>query len=233
MEAAWLASQLEAGRSIESIARETGRAPSTVAYWVNKHGLASRHAPKHAARGGIDRDVLTALVERGKSIREIAAELDRSATAVRHWLAKFDLQTVGAAQRLETSHHPAVVRECATHGWTTWVRTAAGRYRCKRCRIEAVSARRRRVKEILVGEAGGACRLCGYSRYAGALQFHHVDPTKKVFALSSRGLARSLAKAREEVVKCVLLCANCHAEVEAGIATIGDSTGGLRLGGSR
>jgi transposase-like protein len=233
MEAAWLAAQLEAGRSIESIARETGRAPSTVAYWVNKHGLASRHAPKHAARGGIDRDVLTALVERGKSIREIAAELDRSATAVRHWLAKFDLQTVGAARRLETSHQPAVVRECATHGWTTWVRTAAGRYRCKRCRIEAVSARRRRVKEILVGEAGGACRLCGYSRYAGALQFHHVDPTKKVFALSSRGLARSLAKAREEVVKCVLLCANCHAEVEAGIATIGDSTGGLRLGGSR
>lgn len=137
MEAVWLAAQLEAGRSIESIARETGRAPSTVAYWVNKHGLASRHAPKHAARGGIDRDVLTALVERGKSIREIAAELDRSATAVRHWLAKFDLQTVGAARRLETSHQPAVVRECATHGWTTWVRTAAGRYRCKRCRIEA------------------------------------------------------------------------------------------------
>ncbi len=27
------------GRSIESIARETGRAASTVAYWVNKHGL--------------------------------------------------------------------------------------------------------------------------------------------------------------------------------------------------
>ena len=50
-----MASRLEEGRSIESIARETGRAPSTVAYWVNKHGLASKHAPKHAARGPIDR----------------------------------------------------------------------------------------------------------------------------------------------------------------------------------
>jgi hypothetical protein len=108
------------------------------------------------------------------------------------------------------------------------VRTTAGRYRCKRCRIEAVSARRRRVKQILVREAGGACRLCGYSRYAGALQFHHVDPTKKMFALSSRGLARSLAKARQEVVKCVLLCANCHAEVEAGIASIGASSDSLQ-----
>jgi transposase-like protein len=224
MEAAWLAEQLDAGRSIESIAREVGRDPSTVAYWVNKHRLASDHAPQHAARGGIDRDVLTALVESGKSIRTIAAELDVSSTTVRHWLGKFGLQTAGAGRRSGVWRQPAVVRECATHGWRTWVRSAAGRYRCKRCRIEAVSGRRRRVKEILVREAGGACRLCGDSRYAGALQFHHVDPTKKAFSLSSRGLARSLAKAREEVVKCVLLCANCHAEVEAGIATIGDSS---------
>jgi transposase-like protein len=232
MDAVWLGARLEAGRSIESIAREVGRDPSTVAYWVNKHGLASKHAPQHAARGGIDRDVLTALVESGKSIRAIAAELDVSATTVRHWLAKFDLQTAGAGLRSGVWRQPAMVRECATHGWTTWVRSA-GRYRCRRCRIEAVSARRRRVKEILVREAGGGCRLCGYSRYAGALQFHHVDPTEKAFSLSSRGLARSLAKAREEVVKCVLLCANCHAEVEAGVATIGDSSTELRLAVSR
>jgi hypothetical protein len=228
VEAQWLASQLEAGRSIESIAREAGKAASTVAYWVNKHGVASQHAGRHRAKGRIERERLQALVEDGRSIREIAAELDLSATAVRHWLAKFDLRTAGAGRRSAGSRQAVVVRECATHGWTTWVRTTAGGYRCKRCRIEAVSARRRRVKQILVREAGGACRLCGYSRYAGALQFHHVDPTKKVFALSSRGLARSLAKARHEVVKCVLLCANCHAEVEAGIATIGASSDRLQ-----
>ena len=233
MEAGWLAQQLEAGRSIEAIARETGKAASTVAYWVNKHGLASQHAARHAARGGIDRDALTTLVESGKSVRAIAVELGVSATTVRHWLAKFDLRTAGAAPRSGRRRQPAVIRECRHHGWTTWIRSAAGRYRCKRCRIEAVSARRRRVKEILVREAGGACRLCGYSRYAGALQFHHVDPAEKAFALSSRGLARSLAKAREEVRKCVLLCANCHAEVEAGLATIGHSRAPPRLAGSR
>ena len=42
MDAGWLAEQLEAGRSIESIAREAGRDPSTVAYWVNKHGSGVR-----------------------------------------------------------------------------------------------------------------------------------------------------------------------------------------------
>jgi IS30 family transposase len=39
MDRTWLASQLAAGRSIESIAREVGKHPSTVAYNVKKHGL--------------------------------------------------------------------------------------------------------------------------------------------------------------------------------------------------
>ena len=83
-----------------------------------------------------------------------------------------------------------------------------------------MTARRRRVKRILVAEHGGSCRLCGYSRSTVALQFHHVDPITKSFALSTQGVARSLEKAREEARKCVLVCANCHAEVEAGLATI-------------
>ena len=64
----------------------------------------------------------------------------------------------------------------------------------------------------------GACALCGYDRASAALQFHHLEPTEKAFALSGRGMTLSLAAAREEAAKCVLLCANCHAEVEAGLA---------------
>jgi predicted HNH restriction endonuclease len=83
-----------------------------------------------------------------------------------------------------------------------------------------VSARRRRAKEILVEEFGGACRLCGFAKYAGALQFHHLDPTTKAFQLGGRGLTRSIESLRREARKCVLLCANCHAMVEAGVATL-------------
>jgi transposase-like protein len=225
MEREWLTTQLEAGRSIESIAREVGRSPSTVAYWVNKYGLVSRFAARHRARGGVSRDELAGLVEEGMSVRAIAAALELSPTTVRHWLRKFGLRTHSAAPRRgDRARLPELVRECRRHGWTVWIQSGSGRYRCRRCRIEAVSKRRRRVKEILVAEAGGACALCGYGRYAGALQFHHVDPALKSFALSSRGLARSLTKARVEVAKCVLLCGNCHAEVEAGLATIPTAT---------
>ena len=219
MDRDWLASRLSEGRSIESIAREAGRSPSTVGYWVNKHGLTSTHAPKHAPRGGIARDRLQALVEAGRSIREIATELDVSAATVRHWLGKYDMKTQPA--RYSSTHADAVMRECERHGWTVYVRAGrSGHLRCGRCNREAVVARRRRVKQVLVEEFGGACRLCGFAEYAGALQFHHLDPTTKAFQLGGRGLTRSIESLRREARKCVLLCANCHAMVEAGVATL-------------
>ncbi len=64
---------------------------------------------------------------------------------------------------------------------------------------------------------GGACLICGFAQYIGALHFHHVDPSRKAFSVSLQGVTRSLRRAREEAGKCVLLCANCHAMVEAGL----------------
>ena len=221
MDKAWLEQELAAGRSIESIAREVGKDPSTVAYWVNKHGLASRHASRHTARGGVEEQRLRELVERGLSIRQIAAELGLSATAVRHWLAKFDLKTQPLHYVPAGPKPDLVMRECPLHGWIGYRPNGArGHYRCPRCLTESVTERRRRVKALLVEEAGGACVLCGYAGYPGALQFHHRDRATKSFGLSLRGVTRSIDLIREEAKKCVLLCANCHAEVEGGVAML-------------
>ena len=54
----------------------------------------------------------------------------------------------------------------------------------------------------------------------GALQFHHRDPTTKSFEVSRQGITRSLQRLRLEARKCVLLCANCHAMVEAGLLNL-------------
>jgi hypothetical protein len=225
MEREWLARQLAAGRSIEVIAREVDRDPSTVAYWVNKHGLVSIHAEKHAARGGIAREQLEPLVAAGLSIRAIGECLGVSYATVQHWLKKHGLETARARRRRQTPRPgkdgpPTLEGTCDVHGSTTFGRRADGYYRCLACRADAVIKRRRAVKRILVEEAGGACSLCGYHRSVGALQFHHVDPKSKAFSLSHRGVTLSLEAARAEAAKCVLLCANCHAEVEGGIATV-------------
>jgi transposase len=225
MDRDWLEAQLEAGRSIESIAREVGKHPSTVAYWVKKHGLRSSHAPKHAARGGLAREVLEPLVSAGWSVRAIAGHLDVSYATVQHWIGRYGLTTRRAA-RLKASAAArrdglaAVELVCGRHGLTSFVRKSDGGFRCLRCRSEDVANRRRRVKELLVEEAGGQCALCGYARSVAALQFHHVDPASKAFAIARRGATRSIEAARQEAAKCVLLCGNCHAEVEAGIATL-------------
>jgi transposase-like protein len=226
MDPSWLREQLTAGRSIESLARETGRSPSTVGYWVNKHGLSSTHAERHAARGGIERDELAVLVEEGLSIRQIARRLDVSATTVRHWLRRHGLKTQPAHySRRDAAKRPEVMRQCQRHGWVAFVRTGAeGHYRCSRCNAEAVSNRRRRVKEILVAESGGRCAACGFSAYVGALQFHHRDPASKSFEVSRQGVTRSLDRLRQEARKCVLLCANCHAMAEAGLLVLAPAT---------
>ena len=72
----------------------------------------------------------------------------------------------------------------------------------------------------LVKEAGGACAICGFSSHPRALEFHHVDPATKKFHLSYQGLTRGIREMRAEAAKCVLLCANCHALVEAGVKKV-------------
>jgi hypothetical protein len=101
-----------------------------------------------------------------------------------------------------------------------------GYYRCKRCRAESVAAHRRRLKSILVQEAGGRCCLCGYDRHPRALEFHHLEPAEKRRTVSGGGVTASLEALRAEARKCVLLCANCHAEVEAGAVELPDTVSG-------
>jgi hypothetical protein len=125
-----------------------------------------------------------------------------------------------ASRQARTAGIKTVTRDCRKHGVGLFARDANGTFRCTRCSSAAVSKRRRRVKAILVAEAGGRCALCGYDRCVGALAFHHLDPLTKRFGLAEGGLARSLAESRAEVAKCVLLCANCHAEVEAGLTPL-------------
>ena len=226
MERDWLEAKLAEGRSIESIAKEVGKHPSTVGYWVTKHGLRSAHAAKHAARGGVAREALEPLVLEGLSIRAIAERLEVSYATIQHWARRYDLTTV-RAERLRDTERARLAGDkmieliCAQHGPTTFIRKADGGFRCRQCRSEAVVKRRRHVKAVLIEEAGGRCVLCGYDRSPAALQFHHVEPGAKAFAIAHRGVTRSLAAARAEARKCVLLCANCHAEVEAGTATLG------------
>ena len=184
---------------------------------------------RHAARGGIDRDELERLVEGGLSIAQIAAAVDRSKATVRHWLRRYELRTINSPGRGTAGEASRASREagiltltrwCEHHGEGEFVLEGRGYYRCKRCRVDAITRRRRKVKAILVAEAGGKCCICGYDGHPAALEFHHLDPAQKRLNVSASGVGLALSTLRAEARKCVLVCSNCHAELENGAAEL-------------
>ncbi|PTL54799.1 helix-turn-helix domain-containing protein [Paraconexibacter algicola] len=164
---------------------------------------------------GIDAGRLSELVAADHTVAEIAEQLGRSEATVRHWLRRHDLAITDAA-RTKRRRLPRFSAVCATHGTAQHVRRPDGVAVCLQCRAAAVRDWRRRAKARLVAEMGGRCRCCGFDAFDAALHFHHLDPGTKRFAIGARGLTRSYERLREEAAKCVLLCANCHAGVEAG-----------------
>jgi len=84
--------------------------------------------------------------------------------------------------------------------------------------IEAVAKRRKTLRLKSIEYLGGKCSVCGYSKYEGALEFHHLDSRSKDFGLSQKGMTRSWKRIQVELNKCILVCANCHRELHGKIA---------------
>ena len=85
--------------------------------------------------------------------------------------------------------------------------------------INAVRVKRRRLKEAAVKAKGGRCVICGYHKFIGALDLHHIKGTKE-FTIGDSGYTYSKEKLRKELEKCILVCANCHREIEAGVTVL-------------
>lgn len=104
-----------------------------------------------------------------------------------------------------------IKKECKIHGETEFVLRNDKRYRCKKCAMDAVIKRRDKIKKLSIEYKGGKCEKCDYNKCERALTFHHLDPSKKEFALSRANM--SWEKMKLELDKCVLLCFNCHMEL--------------------
>lgn len=75
---------------------------------------------------------------------------------------------------------------------------------------------RQRLKDRAVYVMGSKCMCCGYDRCIQALEFHHLNPEEKDFSFGSN-TNRSWASTRNELQKCILVCANCHREIHYGL----------------
>ena len=152
----------------------------------------------------VEREVLLELLKMGLSTRQIARKLDFSPSNIEYWEHKHGLRPAfgphGKGRKTKTPEQSAAqtVRESVEH--------------------------RRRLKARAIAYKGGKCILCGYSRCNTALEFRHPDKSTKTFGLCKKGLITSWSSIMKELDKCVLICANCHREVEAGFRTIANET---------
>lgn len=109
---------------------------------------------------------------------------------------------------------------CQIHGETKFAERKDGnrtKWKCLKCETEAVQRRRDKVKLMSIAYKGGKCQCCGYNKYVGALEFHHINSEEKDFGISAKGYTRSWERVKEELDKCILVCANCHREIHGNI----------------
>lgn len=92
------------------------------------------------------------------------------------------------------------IRFCKHHGETEFAfYPNQNRWRCLKCQTEATQKRRDKVKEMSIEYKGGKCSICGYNKCAGALEFHHLDPSQKDFGISAKGYTRAWGKSKRRI----------------------------------
>lgn len=176
----------------------------------------------------MEKDYLISLVERGLSTRQIAELSNKGQTTIRHWLKKYNLKTdhksfkngyEGESTVLRIDGKP--IQNCSCCGILLDEENAYWRKRaniwssnCKKCHNKKVGEKWRSSKKKAVEYKGGKCERCGYNKCTDALEFHHLDPSKKDKNFGSMKL-RKWEDQKKELDKCIMVCANCHREIHS------------------
>jgi hypothetical protein len=82
------------------------------------------------------------------------------------------------------------------------------------------------LKQFILEEKKKGCQICGEACIP-CLEFHHLNKNEKEYDVSRMYFLGSLDKLKLEIEKCVILCANCHRKVHAGLLSLdaGQHTG--------
>ena len=179
----------------------------------------------------MERNLLEKDIADNLSTRKIAEKNGVSQGTVKHWLKKYDLKTnflVGGVNGVKENGQYKFCPKCETvlpineyynKSTKKYIKINGFGY-CKSCINKSTVERQRRLKQQCIDYKGGSCAICGYDKYPGALEFHHVNPKDKDFTIS-RFKNRKFELIKDELDKCVLLCSNCHKEVEGGVKKVG------------
>ena len=161
----------------------------------------------------MEKEYLESLIKEGLSIRQIASRINKSDGSVKHCLKKYNLKTCKVTINTDTHKFcPRCNQVKERYDFYSRRGTYGSSVYCKTCTSEQTIERMRDFKNKCVEYKGGECIKCGYSKYNGALEFHHIDPNEKDFNISKIKSYVFSDIVKKELDKCILLCSNCHKE---------------------
>ena len=165
----------------------------------------------------MEKSQLEKFITDGYSVRGIAKQKGCGATTIRYWLKKYCLSTIKKAPNLNINYKCCRCGEVDPSKFYGNKKTI-----CSKCHNQYCKKNGWERKQQALIFMGGKCQRCGYSAYAGSLDFHHVDPTLKDPRWRyMRGW--SWSKIESHLSGCVLLCSNCHREFHGGLFQIEES----------
>lgn len=174
---------------------------------------------------------ITALYKEGKSMGYIARELNISKSSVSNYINIDNISRYKKPIELSSSLLESM-QEDYNSGMSR--KAISKKYKVALYRLEKLQKpeatskynilkkRRVRIKEELVEYKGGKCEICGYNKCLSALEFHHLDPSKKDFGIASNSSYKNITVLKKEIDKCILVCSNCHREIHSGITKLKD-----------
>lgn len=89
---------------------------------------------------------------------------------------------------------------------------------CKECEHEKSKVARDTKKQLMTDLKEVGCAICG-EHDPICLDFHHYDPNEKQFNMSA-AVMKTIPDLINEASKCVVVCANCHRKIHAGMLNI-------------
>jgi len=167
----------------------------------------------------MEKELLEQLINKGLSTRKIANQIGKSQCSVKYWLKKFELKTVHQKCNSKEYGDYKICFKCKENLFIDKFYNKKNKLNgysyCKICFNKLTIEKQRLLKKKCIEYKGGKCVVCGYNKYEGSMDFHHINPLEKDFNIS-RAKNKKFDSIKNELDKCVLLCNRCHREVEGG-----------------